>query len=180
MEDVETKGAEEGPGSPEQGEVTSVIQQEVQEIKEAVSSVVSETSLAERVEALRTSLENVSEEVEGWRTWRKSTYLEVLEALKSQVEDIHGEWDNVSARMKTQSEKLESLLQSFPGVIETSTLKALSLRVSHLEQLISQLFQESNAKSVSIGTRKQLVISLVALGVTVVLWVTFILLNVIG
>ena len=90
------------------------------------------------------------------------------------MNEIQDEWTTVSASMKTQHERLENVLQSFPGVIETSTLKALSLRVTHLEQLVSQLFQESQAKSSTAGARKQFIISLVALGVTVVLWAIWI------
>ena len=76
--------------------------------------------------------------------------------------------------MKTQHEKLEAVLQSFPGVIEASTVRALSLRVTHLEQLVSELLQESQAKSSAASTCKQLIISLTALGVTVVLWAIWI------
>ena len=178
MNDVKTKLGEQELGSIKVANATPALKQ-VEEIKEAVDSVVSETSLSERVDDLRTWLDNLSEEVESWRSWHKNTYLEAIETLKSAVEEIQNEWNNVSASMKTQREKLESLLHSFPGVIETATLKALSLRVAHLEQLISELFQESHARSTTIGSRKQLLISLVALGITVILWGVFIGLNVI-
>ena len=65
-------------------------------------------------------------------------------------------------------------MESFPGIVEASTLKTLSLRVTHLEQLISQLFQESQAKFSAARAKKQLVISLTALGVTIVLWAIWI------
>ena len=177
MSDIK-KGKKEQPINPtELDTAESAILQEVEEIKEAVSSVVTETSLTDKVEDLRYILDNLSEEVESWRKWHKNTYLEVIETLKSQVEEIQGEWNNVSGSMQTQREKLESLLQSFPGVIETSTLKALSLRVAHLEQLVSQLFQESSTKSNAIRTRRQLIISIMALGVTIVLWGVFLVIN---
>ena len=159
-------------------EVDSTIRQEVEGIKEAVNEVVSETSLSEKVDELSTLIDNISEDVQSWRTSRKDSYVEALETLKSQVEEIQSEWENVSTSMKAQRERLESVLQSFPGVIETSTLRALSLRVTHLEQLLSELFQESHAKSTKIGARKQLTISLVALGITVVLWALWIVLAV--
>jgi len=180
MKDDEIQVEEQELASVELEKADSVIRQEVEEIKEAVENVVTESPLSEKVEELRTNLENISEEVESWRTWQKNTYLEVMETLKTQVEEIQSEWNNVSAGMKTQRERLESLLDAFPGVIETSTIKALSLRVAHLERLTSQLFQESQASSRSIGTRKQFIISVVALGVTVILWVAFFVLNVIG
>ncbi len=160
--------------STEPSEVSLDIQQEVQEIKEAVAEVVSETLLPDKVETLRSNIESLSEEVQSWRTWRKNTYVEALEALNSQVSEIQDEWATVSGSMKTQYEKLEVVLQSFPGILEASTLKALSLRVTHLEQLISQLFQESQAKSSTARAKKQLIISFTALGVTIVLWAIWI------
>jgi len=152
---------------------------QVEEITEAVDTTVSETSLPDKMSDLRIMLDNLSEEVDSWREWHKNDYLAVIETLKSQVEEMQHEWNNVSGSMKTQREKLESLLESFPGVIETATLKALSLRVTHLEKLVSQLFQESQAKSTAIGARKQLVISLAALVITICLWGAFFVINII-
>jgi hypothetical protein len=63
------------------------------------------------------------------------------------------------------------------GIIETSTLRALSLRVTHLESLVTKLVDESNAYSSAIRARRQMTISLVALGVTVALWVLWIVLS---
>jgi predicted transcriptional regulator len=176
MNDSKTKADEQATELVEPAEVESVIQ-EVEEIKEAVTGFVTETSLSDKVEELRTNLDNLSEEVESWRSWPKDTYLEVLETLKAQVEEIQNEWNNVAGSMKTQREKLESLLQSFPGVIETSAIKALSLRMTHLEQLVSELFNESHTRATTIRARKQLIISLAALGVTVILWGAFLVLN---
>ena len=152
---------------------------QVEKITEAVDAAVLETDLPEKMSDLRVMLDNLSEEVDSWREWHKTDYLEVIETLKSQVEEVQNEWNNVSASMKTQRERMESLLESFPGVIETATLKALSLRVAHLEQLVSQVFQETQAKSTAIGARKQLVISLVALVITICLWAAFFVLNII-
>ncbi len=162
--------------NPAQPDIMPVTEQ-VDEIKDTVNVTFSETNLPEKVSDLRIMLENLSEEVDSWRNWQKVDYLGVIETLKSQVEEIQSEWGNVSNSIMLQHEKLESLLQSVPGVIETATLKSLSLRVTHLEQLISQLFQESYLKTSTIRTRKQLMISLLALGVTVVLWGVFIGLN---
>ena len=150
---------------------------QVEEIKEAVADTVTETSLPDKMSDLRTTLETLSEEVDSWRAWRKNDYLAAIETLKTQVDDTQTEWDNVSGIMKKQSEKLESLLQSFPGVIETATLKTLSLRVSHLEQLVSQLVNESQTKTALTGSKKQYIISIVALGVTIILWGVFIVMS---
>jgi Zn-dependent M32 family carboxypeptidase len=175
MQDIKTEAVnEEKLDSTERSEISSDIQQEVQEIKEAVAEVVSETSLPDKVETLRSNIESLSEEMQSWRTWRKNTSIEALETLNSQVSEIQDEWATVSGSMKSQYEKLEAALQSFPGVIEASTLKALSLRVTHLERLVSQLLQESEAKSSAAGAKKQLIISLTALGVTIVLWAIWI------
>ena len=152
---------------------------QVEEIKEAVDITVTETSLPDKVIDLREMLENLSGEVDSWKTWHKNDYLEAIETLKSQVEEIHIEWGNVSNSLMAQREKLESLLQTVPGIIETATLKALSLRVTHLEKLLSQIFNESQTKATLKGSRKQFIISIVALSVTVILWTVFIIMNVI-
>lgn len=165
-----------GLTDPSQGDAS--VYQEVKEIQEAVAETVSESSLTEKVDALRASIETISLEVQGWRTATKDTHVEALENLKKQVNEIQSEWDSVSDKMKNQSDRLETLLQSFPGVIETSTLRALSLRLTQLEQLVSRLFEESNARATSSRARKQLIISLVALGSTVVLWGVWIVLSV--
>jgi len=176
MPDIETNEYKEEPSSAASPEAGSDIRQEVKEIKEAVNEAVTETSLADKVEELRTLIDNISEDVQSWRAFRRDTYVEALETLKSQLDEIQSEWNAVSDSMKTQRERLESLLQSFPGIIDTATLRALSLRVTHLEKLVTELVQESQAKSTAVGTRKQFTISLVALGVTVVLWVIWIVL----
>lgn len=178
MDNSKTKIDEKELGPIKPTEITPVIQQEMHEIKEAVSDVVSETSLPSKVEELRIIVENISEDVQNWKALRKDTYIESLETVKSQLEEIQNEWGTVSTRMRAQIEKLESLLESSPGIIEASTLRALSLRVTHLEKLVSGLVEESNAKSTASRARKQLIISLVALGVTVVLWSIFFVINV--
>jgi len=133
-------------------------------------SVDSEASLSQRVEELRDNIDMMSEEAQSRRGWRRDDYLGALEALRVQVENIQKDWDAVSTRMKTERDKVESLLQSFPGIIEISTLNAQSLRLNHLERLVSELFQELHTKKNEASSHKQMVISLVALGVTVVLW----------
>jgi predicted RNase H-like nuclease (RuvC/YqgF family) len=147
-----------------------------EEVKEAVDAV-SETSLPDKVIELHTILDNLSEEVHSWKDWHENDYLAVIEAIKSQVKEIQNEWNHLSSSVSRQQDKLESLLQSFPGAIETATIKALSLRVSHLEKLVNQLLSESQAQAYSKGTRRQFIISIVALGVTVVLWGLFLLIN---
>ena len=151
--------------------------QQVKKIKKAAGEAVLKTNLSGKMDDLNTMLENLSEEVDNWRVWRKTDYLEAIEVLKSQVQEVRDEWQNVHQGIQTQRDKFESVLQSFPGVIETATLKALSLRVIHLEQLVSELFQESHARSNTRGSRKQLIISIAALGVTVILWAVFISMN---
>jgi len=151
--------------------------QQVKKMKKAVGEAVLKTNLSGKMDDLNTMLENLSEEVDNWRVWHKTDYLEAIEVLKSQVQEVRDEWQNVHQGIQTQRDKFESVLQSFPGVIETATLKALSLRVIHLEQLVSELFQESHARSNTRGSRKQLIISIAALGVTVILWAVFISMN---
>ena len=153
-------------------DATSAIK-EWEEVKEAVDATVSETSLPDKVTELYSILENLSGEVDSWKNWHATDYLAVIETLKSQVEEIQKEWNIVSSGVSLQQEKLESLLESFPGAIETATIKALSMRVTHLEKLVNQLLSESQAQTYVKGTRRQFIISLVALGVTIVLWGVF-------
>jgi DNA-binding transcriptional regulator YbjK len=122
------------------------------------------------VDTLHAFIEDVSEEVKSWRNGRKGPYLETLETLKQQVDEVRQEWTSVAATLKTQRERLEALLESFPGAIETSAMRALSLRVTHLEQLVSELVEESRARATAKGSRTQLIVSLAALGTTVVMW----------
>ena len=145
---------------------------EWEEVKEAVDAV-SETSLPDKVAELHSILDNLSEEVHSWKDWHENDYLAVIEAIKSQVKEIQNEWNSVSSSVSLQQEKLESLLESFPGAIETATIKALAMRVTHLEKLVNQLLSESQAQTYAKGTRRQFIISIVALGVTIVLWGIF-------
>jgi len=178
--DTKTSTDEEDIGLPTLSKDSSVLLQEVQEIKEGVNGVINDSDLTHKVDALISNIEGISLEVQSWRTTRKDDYIETLENLKNQVSEIESEWDSVSVSMKNQREKLESLLESFPGIIETSTLRSLSLRVTHMEQLTSELLSESAAKSSAARGHKQLIISLTALGVTVILWVVWIALAVIS
>ena len=150
---------------------------QVEEIREAVGTSVIETSLPDKVHDLRIMLDNLSQEVDSWRAWHKTDYLEVIETLKSQVEEVQIEWNSLSESIQNQREKLESLIQAAPGVIDTATLKALTLRVSHLEQLVSQIVNESQTKAALKGSKRQYIISLVALGVTIILWGLFFVMN---
>ncbi|MDD4923766.1 MAG: hypothetical protein PHF74_02880 [Dehalococcoidales bacterium] len=161
---------------PDLIEATQTIKQ-VEEIKEAVEATVTDTSLPEKVVDLRDMLEHLSDEVDSWKTWHKKDYQSAIETLKSQVEEIHKEWGNVSSNLNSQREKLESLLQSAPGIIETSTLKALSLRVAHLEKLIAQIFNETQTNAALKSSKRQFIISIIALVVTIILWMVFIIMN---
>ncbi len=150
---------------------------QVEEIRESAGTCVFETSLPDKVQDLRIMLDNISQEVDSWRAWHKTDYLEVLETLKNQVEEVQIEWNNLSESIQNQREKLESLIQAAPGVIDTATLKALTLRVSHLEQLVSQIVNESQTKAALKGSKRQFIISLVALDVTIILWGSFFIMN---
>lgn len=178
VKDLETEALPEQPDKAvEAAEASNAFRQEVEEITEAVGEVVSETSLADKVEELRTYIDNISEDVQSWRSSRAQTYAEALETLKSQVEEIQTEWNAVSSGMKTHRERLEALLESFPGAIETSAVRALSLRVSHLEKLVADLVDETNTKDSTRRAKKQVTISLVALAVTVALWALWLALS---
>ena len=156
-----------------QSEAASNLQKEVIEIKEAVGEVVDEEKMTDKVEDLRFSLENLSSDIENWKARQKGDLLEALESIKYQVDEIQKEWDGVAKSMKTQRERLESMLEAFPSVIETATIRALTLRLNHLENLVSNIIEESHKKITVSRSRWQMIISLVALGVTIFFWVMF-------
>ena len=112
----------------------------------------------------------LTEEVKSRRNGHKRPYMETLEALKLKVDEVQQEWTSVASTLHIQREKLETLLDSFPGAIEISAVRAISLRVTHLEQLVSDLLEEYRAKTTGRGVRSQLNVSLAALGTTIVLW----------
>jgi hypothetical protein len=140
--------------------------------------VKAEESLSEKVGTLRDELARISERVESQQKWGPEQYLQSLETLRQQVDSIHAEWESVTAKSRAQRDQLESLLQTFPGAIETATLRALTLRVNQLESLVSVLIDEKDSRDNSSRARKQMIISLVALGVTVILWGVWIILSV--
>lgn len=140
--------------------------------------VKAEESLSEKVGALRDELARIGERVESQRKWSPEQYQQSLETLRQQVESIHAEWETVASKSRAQRDQLESLLQTFPGAIETATLRALTLRVNQIESLISVLIDEKDSRDNSSRARKQMIVSLVALGVTVVLWGVWIILSV--
>jgi hypothetical protein len=160
-------------------ESDSSIRREVEEVKEAVHGVIEEAPLPDKVESLQVLIAEISVEVESWRNEHKGPYMETLEALKIQVDEVHQEWTTVASTLYIQREKLETLLESFPSAIETSAVRGISLRVTHLEQLVSELLEESRAKSTARGARIQLNVSLVTLGVTIVLWGVWIVIGLI-
>ncbi len=125
--------------------------------------------MPDKVESLQVMIEEISEEVKSWRNGHKGPYMETLETLKLQVDVVQQEWTSVASTLHIQSEKLETLLESFPGAIETSAVRAIALRVTHLENLVSELLEEYRAKSTARGARIQLSVSLAALGTTIVL-----------
>jgi archaellum component FlaC len=135
--------------------------------------VKAEESLSEKVGTLRDELARISERVESQQKWGPEQYLQSLETLRQQVDSIHAEWESVTAKSRAQRDQLESLLQTFPGAIETATL-----RVNQLESLVSVLIDEKDSRDNSSRARKQMIISLVALGVTVILWGVWIILSV--
>jgi uncharacterized coiled-coil DUF342 family protein len=151
------------------------IQQAVAEVASGMRDATADSTLNIRVEALRQTLNDLSQEVYSWRG--QNSYLEAIENLKQQVDEIQKEWNGVSEIMRLQRERLESLLQAFPGIIETSALRALSIRLSHLEEVVNQLVNEQQAKSTANSARKQLVISIVALVTSILLWGVFILMR---
>ena len=156
--------------SEEVRENTSDFRQEVDEIREIVHGIVHDTPFSEKVHTLYDIIEEISDELRCRRNIQSGSRIQSIEVLRQNIDELHQEWNSVATTLHAQRERLEALLDSFPGAIETSTVRALSLRVSHLEQLVAQLVEESRARSSARGSRTQLYVSLAALGTTVVLW----------
>ena len=159
------------PGPMDVVEYGSSIRKEVEEVKEAVHGVIEEALLPDKVECLQVMIEEISEEVKSWRDGHKGLY---METLKLQVDEVQQEWTTVASTLYIQRERLETLLESFPSAIETSAVRGISLRVTHLEQLVSELLEEHRAKSAAREARIQLKLSLATLGTTLVLWAVWI------
>ena len=151
-------------------ENASDFRQEVDEIREIVHGIIQDTPFSEKVHTLYDIIEEISDELRCRRNGQNGSRLHSIEALKQNIDELHQEWNSVASTLHAQRERLEALLDSFPGAIETSTVRALSLRVSHLEQLVAQLVEESRARSSAKGSRTQLYVSVTMLGTTVVLW----------
>ena len=158
----------------------SSIRREVEEVKEAVHGVIEEAPFPDKVESLQAMIEDISEEVKSWRNGHTVPYMETLETLKLQVDEVKQEWNSVASTLHIQREKLETLLESFPGAIETSAVRAISLRVTHLENVVSVLLEESRAESSAKGTRLQLYVSVGSLGTTILLWGAWIAIRLLG
>ena len=150
------------------------IQQGVKEFGDAVADAVATSGVQEKVEALASSLEYIEEYVSEWRNGRRGPDLDMFHALKTQVEEVQAEWEGLTSALQSQRERLDTLLRSFPGVVEVSSVKALALRVEHLERLMGQIIEERRAEKSSQNGRRQLIVSLAALGFTAVLWTAWI------
>ena len=153
------------------GDSDADVRLEVEEIKDAVQEIVDESVLAEKVESLRITVEDVSGEIQSWRSGANHAYVEAIETLKVQVAETQQEWCSVSETLNNQRERLENLLESFPGIIETSTIRALALRVNHLEQLVSEIVVGTNNKLTKKLNSWQMKVSLAALGVMTGFWI---------
>ncbi len=153
------------------------IKHEVEEIKEAVDEVVAEESLTEKVEVLRSNIGKLDTKIRNWDKWYEGDYTKTLESLKKQVVEVEEEWLTVGSKLQAQGERLDTLLNSFPGVIETTTIKALSLRLTHLEKLVAEIVEEKRSKVNIAGSKKMLFVSVSSLCITILLWTIWITLN---
>ncbi len=152
------------------------LRQGVKELSEALLDAMTSSSLQERVDALGVAVSEIERDIKEWQGWRKGPDLESFEGLKSQVEAIQKEWEDLTGTFQTQRERLDLLLNSMPGVVEVSVVKALTLRVEHLEGLVERLLTEGSMARAERATHRQLVVSLAALGITICLWGAWIIL----
>jgi len=127
----------------------------------ATNIAASETSSADKVKQLIQGVENLAEQVRRWQVEQEKTYSSDLEALRNQVDEIGGELSDVSSRINTYNETLQSTSRSSIGATEIPVLEHLALRVTHMERWVAKL-EEKFRKDASMA-RKQFVISLVTL-----------------
>lgn len=153
----------------------AAVEEEVREVRDAVSAAASDSNLADKVYALSNAIDQVTREVAGLRGVPKGPDIETFQALRSQVSEVRTEWESLNAGLQAQRDRLDTLLQSFPGAVEVSAVRALALRVSHLEALVGELMEGQRARSASRVARAQMLISIAALAVTIVLWAVWIL-----
>ena len=98
------------------------LRQEVSVIKDDIHEIINEAALAEKVELLRTTVNDLSEEVQAWRNGNNRSYVDSIMALQSQIAAIQEEWDTLFSTLRILWEKLEVLLERTPGIIESSRL----------------------------------------------------------
>lgn len=154
----------------------AAIQQEVEGIRGTVDGAVAD-SLDEKVEGLRQAIHQVNDELSSWRSFPQGVDVETFQGLKSQVEDVQTEWQTLASSIQTQRDRLDAVLQSFPGVAELSTIRSLTLRVSNLESLVEDLLSYHRAQTSHRMARTQLWLSVAALAATILLWGGFVLSN---
>ncbi|HEY33106.1 MAG TPA: hypothetical protein G4O10_08385 [Dehalococcoidia bacterium] len=131
-----------------------------------MNTTANETSSADRVKELIQIVESLAEQVRRWQDKQEKTYSSGLEALKSQVDEIGSELNNVSSCINTYNEVLESVPKSSLGATEIPVLEHLALRVTHMERWVAKL-EEKFRKDASMA-RKQFYVSLVTLAAAAV------------
>ncbi len=157
---------------PEQEKHLSSMQGSAAEMKDALKA----SEMQEKMKDLQESIENLSNSMttqspaQATSEENRNYYINELNQLQKQLGRIQEDWMTLSENLNTQLQRLDSLFSSFPSAIEISTVKTLSLRVSQLEQMISQHIGEERSRQNFDLSRKQLRISFVLLLVTLGLW----------
>jgi seryl-tRNA synthetase len=160
----------------DQAENKACLTHEGRESPSSAKEILDQSDFEEKVSSLRDSIDSLNEEVsshsekERWSAERKLYYMEAIDKLQKEVKDIEHEWHKLSETLNKQMARLDTLLTSFPDAVDVSTLKLLSIRVSQIEQLLSEHINEERGKENTRSSRMQLTISAVMLFVTVVLW----------
>ncbi|UCB43105.1 MAG: hypothetical protein JSV77_00195 [Dehalococcoidales bacterium] len=131
-----------------------------------MNTTASETPSADKVKELIQGVGSLAEQVRRWQDKQEKTHSSDLETLKNQVDEIGSELSEVSSRINTYNEMLESASTSPIGAAEIPVLEHLALRVTHIERWVAKL-EEKFRKDASMA-RKQFVISLVTLAAAAV------------
>ena len=167
----------------ERAEEKTILASKGRDKPSSAKDAIGQSGFEEKVSSLRDSIDSLNQEVsshserERWSAERKLYYIEAIDKLQKEVKDIEDEWQKLSDYMNKQMERLDTLLTSFPDAVDVSTLKLLSIRVSQIEQLLSDHINEERGRENTRSSKMQLIISAVMLCVTLILWGVWIFLQ---
>jgi hypothetical protein len=132
------------------------------------TNTVQDMLLADEARKLLSAMDGLTDQISNWQSSQEKKHLETIEALNERIDSLQRELDGISSRVKINSEKMESLSELSPRDLGSAALQRMPSRINHLENSLSELIEK--VRSESSRARKQLFISVGALGIAVILW----------